>query len=125
MDEQISKLDQRLTSVGNEVESLRLERQEMRRYFVSKEDILSMESRIALLVEQSASKTEVLALERHQTDESLTRNQRSAEFEKRTANDFHEIRLQMARLELRILRWLIGTVLTIAFIVVAVVKLSV
>lgn len=122
MDEQISKLDKRLTSVENEVESLRLERHEMRRYFASKEDILRMESRLALLLEQSASKTEVLALERRLAEELSTLNQRSAEFEKRIANDLGEIRLQMARLELRILRWLIGTVLTISGVIVAVVK---
>ncbi|MYN46587.1 DUF1640 domain-containing protein [Pseudoduganella sp. FT93W] len=122
MDEQILKLEKRLTSVENEVESLRLERQEMRRYFASKEDILRMESRIALMFEQSASKTEVRALERHLGEEFSTLNQRSAEFEKRVTNDLGEIRLQMAHLELRILRWLIGTVLTITGIVVAVVK---
>ncbi|WP_374359501.1 hypothetical protein [Pseudoduganella danionis] len=122
MDEQILKLDKRLTSVENEVESLRLERQEMRRYFASKEDILRMESRIALMFEQSASKTEVRTLERHLDEEFSTLNQRSAEFEKRVTNDLGEIRLQMAHLELRILRWLIGTVLTITGIVVAVVK---
>jgi hypothetical protein len=61
------------------VESLRLERQEMRRYFASKEDILRMESRIALMFEQSASKTEVRTLERHLDEEFSTLNQRSAE----------------------------------------------
>ncbi|MYM41639.1 coiled-coil domain-containing protein [Duganella qianjiadongensis] len=122
MDEQISKLDKRLTSVENEVESLRQERQEMRRYFASKEDILRMESRIALLFEQSASKTELRALERQQAEEFATLNQRSSEFEKRISNDLGEMRLQMAHLELRILRWLIGTVLTMASIIVAVVK---
>lgn len=115
MDEQISKLDKRLTSVENEVESLRVVRQEIRQCLASKEDFLRLENKLALMHEQAASKQDVQRME-------LSFTERQATLEKQVASDLSELRLQMTRLELRILRWLIGTVFSIAGIIVAVVK---
>ena len=116
MDEQISKLDKRLTSVENEVETLRVVRQEIRLCIASKEDFLRIENQIALLHEQAATKQDFQRLE-------LNLTERQAALEKNFANDISDLRLQMTRLELRILRWLIGTVFSTAGIVVAVVKI--
>ncbi|WP_348695134.1 hypothetical protein [Duganella fentianensis] len=115
MDEQISKLDKRLTSVENEVETLRAVRQEIRLCIASKEDFLRLENHIALLHEQAATKQDVQRLE-------LNLTERQATLEKNVANDMGELRLQITRLELRILRWLIGTVISVSGIIVAVVK---
>lgn len=116
MDEQILKLDKRLTSVENEVETLRVVRQETRPCIAGREDFLRLENQIALLHEQAATKQDVQRLE-------LNLTERQATLEKNFANDMGDLRLQMTRLELRILRWLIGTVFSTAGLVVAVVKI--
>ncbi len=127
MDEQITQLDRRLTSVEVEVASLVAEGAATRSQYATKEDLAKLDARVAIIQANYATKEDLAALDyklsvRIGVSEAKISGDIAALDCKQSA-DIASLRLQLAELELRLVRWLIATVITTSGVVVAAVKL--
>lgn len=134
MDHDIAQFEKRLTSVESELACLRSEPQLVHCNSASKGDLLRMENRLLLLQERAASKEDLRATEKtlrdHTAEVALRLTKQISDMETRIpalelklSAEIGALRLHMAALELRILRWLVATVISTSGIVVAVLKL--
>ncbi|MES2164585.1 MAG: hypothetical protein V4476_25815 [Pseudomonadota bacterium] len=105
MDEQITQLDRRLTSVEVELASLAAEGAATRSQYATKEDLAKLEARVVAIQSNYVTKEDLAALD------------------SKLSGYIADVRLQIAELELRLVRWLIATVITTSGVVVAAVKL--
>lgn len=133
MDYEIAQFEKRLTSVESELACLRSEPQVQHCNSASKGDLLRMENRLVLLQERAASKDDLRAAEKtlrdHTADVALQLTKQISEvavgipaLELKLSAEIAALRLHLAALELRILRWLVATVISTSGIVVAALK---
>jgi|GEM_PF-6000159 len=127
MDEQITQLDRRLTSVEKEVVVLAADTASMLPRYATKEDLARLDARVAIIQANYVTKEDLAALDyklsaRIGMAETKLSGDIAALGCKQSA-DIASLRLQLAELELRLVRWLIATVITTSGVVIAAVKL--
>nr|WP_315219180.1 hypothetical protein [uncultured Duganella sp.] len=103
MDEQIVELDKRLTAVEKDVATLKAETAFAREHFVTKQDFARLEERVASIQANYATKEGVAG--------------GLAALEAR-------IMCKLSQLESRMVRWCVGTMITLTGVAMAVVKFS-
>ncbi|RFP14083.1 hypothetical protein D0T25_22405 [Duganella sp. BJB488] len=127
MDEQITQLDRRLTSVEKEVTVLAAETASMLPRYATKEDLAKLDARVAIIQSNYATKEDLAALDHKLSARigvaEIKLSGDIAALDCKQSADIASLRLQLAELELRLVRWLIATVITTSGVVVAAVKL--
>lgn len=103
MDEQIVELDKRLTAVEKDVATLKADTAFAREHFVTKQDFARLEERVASIQANYATKEGVAG--------------GLAALEAR-------IMCKLSQLESRMVRWCVGTMITLTGVAMAVVKFS-
>ncbi|MYM95287.1 hypothetical protein [Duganella vulcania] len=138
MDEQITQLDRRLTSVEVEVASLVAEGAATRSQYATKEDLAKLEARVAIIQSNYATKEDLAALDNKLSGKiaslegkvsgdiaALDRKVSGdiAALDSKQSGEISALRLQVAELEIRMVRWLVATGIAISSVVVAALKL--
>ncbi|HEX7984326.1 MAG TPA: hypothetical protein VF616_12490 [Duganella sp.] len=100
MDEQIVELDKRLTAVEKDVATLKAEAAFARAHYVTKQDFARLEERVAAIQSNYATKADLAALE-------------------------HKLECKLSQLESRMMRWCVGTMITLTGVFMAFVKFAV
>lgn len=96
MDEQIVELDKRLVSVEKDVATLKAGAAFVREHYVTKEDFARLEGRVAVIQSNYATKADLAALE-----------------------------CKFSQAENRMMRWCVGTMITLTGVFMAFVKFAV
>ncbi|MBV6322949.1 hypothetical protein [Duganella violaceipulchra] len=94
MDEQITQLDRRLTSVEKEVAALAADTASIRPHYATKEDFAKLEAKVSIIQSNYATK-----------------------------EDIADLKLYLAKLETRMTLWAIAAFISISGVVVAAIKL--
>ena len=115
MDEQITQLDRRLTSVEVEVASLAAGASVARSQYATKEDLAKVDARVAVIQSNYVTKEDLAAL-----DNKLSG--KVAALDSKVSSEIAALRLQVSELEIRMMRWSLATIITVSGVVVAVVK---
>ena len=144
MDEQITQLDRRLTSVEVEVASLAAEALASRGQSVTKEDMAKLDGRVAVIQSNYATKEDLAQLEARVTviqsnyvtkedmallearvaviQSNYVTKEDLATVDSKLCEKIAALRLNISELESRMVRWSVATILTVSGVVVAVVK---
>jgi hypothetical protein len=104
MDEQIVEIDKRLVVVEKDVAMLKAEAAFARQHFVTKEDFARLEERVATIQANYATK------------ESLTGGLESLEA---------KMMCRLSQLETRMVRWCVGTMITLTGVFMAFVRFAI
>ncbi|MYN18343.1 hypothetical protein GTP81_16450 [Rugamonas sp. FT107W] len=127
MDEQITQLDRRLTSVEVEVASLVAEGAATRSQYATKEDLAKLEARVAIIQSNYVTKEDLAALDNKLSGKIASLEGKVsgdiAALDSKQSGEISALRLQVAELELRMVRWLVATGIAISSVVVAALKL--
>ncbi len=145
MDEQITQLDRRLTSVEVEVAALAAEASATRVQFVTREDMAKLDGRVAIIQSNYTTKEDLALLEKrvaiiqsnYATKEDLALLEKRvaiiqsnyvtkedlAAVDKKLCIEIAALRLQISELEKRMMRWSLATIITVSGVVVGVVKI--
>lgn len=144
MDEQITQLDRRLTSVEVEVASLAAESLATRGQSATKEDMAKLDGRVAVIQSNYATKEDLAQLEarvtviqsNYVTKEDLVllearvaviqsnyvTKEELAAVGNKLSGEIAALRLQISELEKHMMRWSLATIIAVSGVVVAVVK---
>ncbi|GJJ04774.1 hypothetical protein RugamoR64_53120 [Duganella rhizosphaerae] len=125
MDEQITQLDRRLTSVEVEVASLAAEALATRGQSVTKEDMAKLDGRVAVIQSNYATKEDMAQLEARVAviQSNYVTKEDLAAVDSKLCEKIAALRLDISELENRMVRWSFATILTVSGVVVAVVKI--
>ena len=105
MDEQITQLDKRLTTVEHTVVSLSTEVEFSRIHYATKEDIARLDTKVSVIQSNYVTREDLAATER-----KLTAQISALEF-------------RFAQLEIRLMRWSLGMVIGFTGVVAGLLKL--
>ncbi|NVD71958.1 hypothetical protein HUX88_15560 [Duganella sp. BJB1802] len=114
MDEQITQLDRRLTSVEREVAVLAADTASMLPRYATKEDLAKVEARLAIIQSNYATKEDLIRLEAKVS---------AIQANYATKGDIADLKLYLAKLETRMTVWAVAAFISISSVVVAAVKL--
>jgi hypothetical protein len=111
MDEQITQLDRRLIVVETAVAASSADAVTARSYQTSmKEDIAKVDAKVSVIQSNYVTKEDLAKLE---TRVAVIQSNYS------TKEDLAELRLQVAKLEVRMVRWAIATMIVVSGVVVS------
>ena len=99
MDEQIVELDKRLIAVEKDVATLKAEAAFAREHFVTRQDFARLEERVASIQSNYATKGDLAALEA-------------------------KLECKLAQAETRMVRWCVGTMITLTGVFMAFIKFA-
>lgn len=133
MDEQITQLDRRLISVEKDVAALTVEAEHARLHYATKEDFARLEGRVANIQDNYATKEDVAEVRQEIVASELRTSRQLAamdgNFRDQLAATDSKLSAQIAALEGKVLsmenrqlRWIVGTVVAVAGIVLAIVR---
>ncbi|GJI92906.1 hypothetical protein [Duganella hordei] len=126
MDEQITQLDRRLTSVEVEVASLAAEASVARSQYATKEDLAKLDARVAVIQSNYVTKEDLATLDNKLSGKIAAMDGKLsgdiAALDSKLSSEIAALRLQVSELENRMMRWSLATIITVSGVVVAVVK---
>ncbi|OEZ54644.1 MULTISPECIES: hypothetical protein [unclassified Duganella] len=126
MDEQITQLDRRLTSVEVEVASLAAESAAARSQYATKEDLAKVEARLIVIQSNYVTKEDLAALDNKLSGKIASLDGKVsadiAAMDSKQSAELSALRLQVAELELRMVRWLVATTIATSGVVIAAIK---
>jgi len=126
MDEQITQLDRRLTSVEVEVASLAAQASSTRAHYATKEDVAKLDARVSIIQSNYATREGLANLDNKLSGQIAAMHGKLsgdiAELDSKLSSEIAALKLQVSELENRMMRWSLATIITISGVVVAVVK---
>ena len=126
MDEHITQLERRLTTVEVEVASLAAETSATRAHYATKEDVAKLDARVSIIQSNYATKEDLAHLDNKLSGQMSamhgTLSGDIAAVDRKLSGEIAALKLQVSELEIRMMRWSLATIITVSGVVVAVVK---
>ena len=105
MDEQITQLDRRLSAVEREVTVLAADAASARPHYATREDVARLDARVAVIQSNYVVKEDILSLDL------------------KLSGQIADLKLYLAKLEVRMMRWTAGMVVAACSVMTAILKI--